>query len=240
MTSPPELAARTDVRSAIVDAAAALLRQGGGRALTTRAVAQAAGVPAPTIFRLFGDKDGLLDAVAEHVMATYVAEKAVPVADENGDPVAALRQAWRRHVEFGLTHPDLFVLLVTPGRLAHSAATQAGFAQLAARVARLAAAGLLRVSEARAVAMIHAAGSGVVLALLDQPEESRDAGLAEATLEAVMGRILTSRPAPPADELATLVVAFRSAVPELPTLSAGEKALLSEWLGRTVAELQNA
>ncbi|WP_338419811.1 TetR family transcriptional regulator [Streptomyces klenkii] len=33
--------------------------------MTTRAVAAAAGVQAPAIYRLFGDKDGLLEAVAE-------------------------------------------------------------------------------------------------------------------------------------------------------------------------------
>jgi AcrR family transcriptional regulator len=36
----------------------------GRRAVTTRAVAAGAGVQAPTIYRLFGDKDGLLDALA--------------------------------------------------------------------------------------------------------------------------------------------------------------------------------
>lgn len=40
------------------------------RAVPTRPVAKVAGVPAPTIFWKFGDKDGLMGAVAEHVMAT--------------------------------------------------------------------------------------------------------------------------------------------------------------------------
>src|SRR6478752_6009898 len=86
-----------DARARILAAATDLLATGGRDALTTRAVAAAAGVQAPTIYRLFGDKDGLLDAVAEHVMATYVAEKTA-VADAEaraeGDPVADLRSAW--------------------------------------------------------------------------------------------------------------------------------------------------
>ena len=45
-------------------------------AVTTRAVADAAGVQAPTLYRLFGDKDGLMEAVAEHVMAAFVHAKA--------------------------------------------------------------------------------------------------------------------------------------------------------------------
>ena len=52
-----------------MEVAARLLREQGAAAVTTRAVAMAAGVQAPTIYRLFGDKDGLLDAVAEYVLA---------------------------------------------------------------------------------------------------------------------------------------------------------------------------
>src|SRR6187200_2009731 len=113
--------ARDDLRSDIVGAAAALLHEKGARAVTTRGVAQAAGVQAPTIYRLFGDKDGLIDAVAEHVMAAYVAAKAGPVAD--ADPVADLRAGWQMHVEFGLANPELYGLLSSPGRGEPSPAT---------------------------------------------------------------------------------------------------------------------
>ncbi len=212
---------RPDTRAAIVEAAGRLLRQGGVQTVTTRAVAEAAGVPAPTIFRIFGDKAGLLDAVAEHVMATYAAAKALQVAEEDGDPVEDLRAAWRGHIDFGLTNPDLFALLTAPGRVHRSPATAVGAEVLAARVARLADAGLLRVSEARAVSMIHASGTGVVLALLGQSEPGRDAGLAEASFDAVLGGILASAPAPPATDLAALTVTFESAVPRLPAAQPG-------------------
>ena len=55
-----------DGRDRILAEAVDLLARGGREALTTRAVAAAAGVQAPTISRLFGDKQGLVDAVAEH------------------------------------------------------------------------------------------------------------------------------------------------------------------------------
>src|SRR3954469_10281766 len=109
-----DAAARQDVRSSIVDAASRLLRDEGASAVTTRAVAQAAGVQAPTIYRLFGDKEGLIDAVAEHVMAAYVAEKSFGVGDADGDPVAELRAAWDLHVQFGLANAELYRLLNAP------------------------------------------------------------------------------------------------------------------------------
>ena len=224
-------------RSRITEAAALLLREGGVRAVTTRAVATAAGVPTPTIFRVFGDKDGLMDAVAEHVMVTYVAAKSELASREDGDPLDDLRHAWRSHIDFGLANPDLFVLLSTPGRLALSPATAAGTGVLQARVKRLAEAGLLAVPEPRAVGLIHAAGTGAVLALLHQPADSRDTSLADIMLEAVLRAVLTRSPALSASNLAPLAIAFRTAVPHLPGLTDGERQLLTEWVDRTIAEI---
>ncbi|MGW6929852.1 TetR/AcrR family transcriptional regulator [Lentzea sp. NPDC054927] len=239
MTESSLAETRVDARSKIVAAAAHLLSTSGAKAVTTRAVAQEAGIPAPTIFRLFGDKDGLLEAVAEQVMADYVAEKTARAADENGDPVEDLRVAWRTHIAFSLANPDVFLLLVDPARSQHSSASTTGTEVLRARVARLAAAGLLNVSVARAVDMIHAAGSGAVLALLGRPEAQRDPELTDALLDAVLAQILTSAPVPPAADPMALVVAFRETLPQLPSLSDAERTLLSEWLTRTAAELQD-
>jgi AcrR family transcriptional regulator len=60
------------MRAQIVEVAAGLLASGGRDAVSTRAVAAAAGTQAPTIYRLFGDKDGLLAAVLEYGFATYL------------------------------------------------------------------------------------------------------------------------------------------------------------------------
>ncbi|MEU7474555.1 TetR/AcrR family transcriptional regulator [Lentzea sp. NPDC042327] len=227
-----------DARVKIVTAAAHLLRTGGAKAVTTRAVAQEAGVPAPTIFRLFGDKDGLLEAVAEQLMADHVTEKSASAAAEDGDPVEDLRAAWRTHLAFSLAHPDVFLLLTGPGRRRSPAAT-GGTEVLRARITRLAAAGLLNVSVARAVDLVHAAGSGAVLALLGKPEDQRDPQLADVLLEAVLGQVLTTAPAPPAADPLALVLAFEAALPELPSLSDGERTLLTEWLSRTTTALQD-
>jgi AcrR family transcriptional regulator len=227
--------AREDVRAGIVEAAAALLREHGVRGVTTRAVAQAAGVQAPAIYRLFGDKDGLVDAVAEHVMATYVdAKQEVGLADD----AAGLRTGWHAHVAFGLANPDLFALLVAPGRVEPSAATAAGLQVLHAQVHRLAAAGLLRVDEERAVSMIHAAAVGTVLALAGAPAEARDDGLADAMWDTVSAAIFTDTPATPADDLVALLATVATAVPSLPALTGPERALMAEWISRALHHLR--
>ncbi|WP_134767069.1 TetR/AcrR family transcriptional regulator [Nocardioides sp. 1609] len=232
-----------DPRQRIVEAATRLLREEGASALTTRGVAQAAGVQAPTIYRLFGDKDGLLDALAEHVMATYVAAKAAPGPDGAGPdgagPVEELRAGWRMHVEFALANPDLYALLQAPGRLGPSPATVAGIEVLRARVRRLAAAGLLRVDEERALLMIHAAGNGAALALLATPPAERDPGLSEAMLAAVLGAILATAPATPDTAAHTIAVTFGTVVPTLPGLSEAERTLMGEWLARSLTGLRD-
>jgi len=219
-----------------VEVAARLLREQGPAAVTTRAVAQAAGLQAPAIYRVFGDKDGLLDAVAEYVYARHIAEKAGKARAADGtDPIADLRTGWDTHIGFGLANPALYVLLVDPGRSARSPASAAGLDVLRGRVHRVAGMGRLRVPERRAVELIHAAGTGAVLTLLAMPPQERDLGLTDAMYDAVTASILTDAPALAADGPAAAAVAFRTVVPELPALTDAERALLSEWLDRATA-----
>lgn len=222
----------TGRRTALLEVAAQLLCEHGPSAVTTRAVAHAAGMQAPVIYRLFGDKDGLLDAVAEHAFATYVAAKAQ--GERDGDPIAELRRGWDTHVGFGLANAALFGLLVDPARGSRSPAALAGLEVLAARVHRIAEIGRLRVAESRAVEIIHAAGTGAVLALLAMPAGHRDLDLADAMYDAVTRAILTDAPALTENKATTVAVAFRTVIPELSKLSAAERSLMSEWLDRAI------
>src|SRR5947209_10691761 len=93
---------RPDARARILRAAAELLATGGRNAVTTRAVSAAAGVQPPTIYRHFGDMQGLFDVVARETLAVYAQEKAArPPTD---DPVEDLRRGWDLHIEIGRAH----------------------------------------------------------------------------------------------------------------------------------------
>src|ERR1035438_1174432 len=120
---------RSTTQAKIIDAAARLLRDHGPAAVTTRRVAEQAGVQPPAIYRLFGDKDGLLEAVAEHVMAAFASSKAAIVqaaSADNVDPLDDLRAGWRSQIEFGVANPALFHLLSDPTRVARSPGAQLG------------------------------------------------------------------------------------------------------------------
>ena len=236
MTIDAEASPRAGLRAHIIESAARLLREGGAAAVTTRRAADAAGVQPPTIYRLFGDKDGLLDAVAEHVMSRHVAGKAAHAhADE--DPVEALRSGWHAQIDFGLSNPELIRLM--NARHGTSPAIEAGIKVLQARIHGLATAGLLHVSERRALDMIHAAGTGAVQALLETPPEKRDLGLADALLDAVLTRITRPRSAKnETDSTTSTTVTFATVVPQLPGLSTAERSLMLEWLERSIQTAQ--
>jgi AcrR family transcriptional regulator len=222
-------ATRERIRSQLVEVAAQLLADGGPEAVTTRSVALTAGVQVPTIYRLFGDKNGLLDAVVAHGFVTYVAGKHI---DVDGDPVDDLRVGFELHIGFGLANPALFRLMHTAVRTPDGrAALEAGTRVLEQRVHRVAATGRLRVSEQRAVELIRAAGTGVVFTLLDRLGTDRDEGLPAAAWDAVCSIILTDRP-PATTGPAAAAVMLRAALPQLPGFSPAERDLLSEWLGR--------
>ena len=224
-------AATDDLRARIVEATAALIAERGRHAATTRAVARAAGVQAPAIYRIFGDMGELLDAVAEHRLAAYVAEKSR--REPHPDPVQDLRDGWDMQVTFGLAHPSLFEIMSSGAEArAASPAFAAGLDVLRRRISAIARAGRLKVSEQRAVDLLHAMSVGTVLVLLAQTEMRRDQGFSLAARESVLTAITTDAPAVADVAPHTAATALRASLEQIPVLTPGEKALVVELLDR--------
>lgn len=232
MTTYPSSAARPDdVRARIVAAAAGLIASGGRDAATTRAVAAAADVQVPAIYRLFGDMRGLLDAVAEHDLAAYLAEKAV--REPHPDPVEDLRESWDQYIEFGLAHPAVFAIMnADPRPRPLTPAIATGLDVLRRRIRRIALDGRLRMSEARAVALIQSVGVGTVLTLLRAPDERRDPGLSETAREAVVAAITSEASATVDPGPSGAAAALRASLDRTSVLTDGERSLLTELLDR--------
>ncbi|MFD6530991.1 TetR/AcrR family transcriptional regulator [Streptomyces sp. NPDC060184] len=228
------------LRQKIVLAAASLLEEGGLDAVSTRAVAARAGVPTPSIFRIFGDKDGLLEAVAEHGFRRYLEVKAELFTGE--DPVQALRDAWDLHIRFGLEHPAYYTLVygrVRPGHMPQTGRRAAD--DLRRMIVRVAAAGRLRVSVERATEVMHSTGAGTILTLIGHPEKARDLRNAWEAREMVINTLTlpAEGPATPGQETFGSVVAGRATAllaalgqDGTAPLSTGERTLLLEWLDR--------
>lgn len=137
-------------------------------------------------------------------------------------------------IDFGLANPELFVLLIDPARGRRSPAAQAGIQLLAERVHRVALIGRLQVSEAHAVELIHAAGTGAVLTILARLPAQRDRRLAAAMYDAVLHQILVDDSRAAAGGVVAPAVALRAHAAQVRALSTGERALLAEWLERIV------
>ena len=97
-------------RDRILQAALRLLETAGAQAVSTRTVSAAAGVQPPTIYRHFGDMQGLLDAAASAGFTAFVQAKAAQAPA--GDPLDQLRAGWRLHVEFGLNRPHVYLQML--------------------------------------------------------------------------------------------------------------------------------
>ncbi len=228
-----------DMRERIMQAAAELLARGGREAVSTRAVSAAAGVQAPTIYRQFGDMQGLLDAVARETLAGYVRQMGT---QERADaPIEDLRRGWDLHVAFGLANPAAYALIYgDPTTMANAPAARDDLAILHGLVARAAEAGRLQVSVPHAVRMLAAAGIGVTLSLIATPPEARDLRLSTAMREAVFAAITiapTSDDAPDGTpgpgRVVARAVALHAVLAEVPgVLSLAERHLLGEWLDR--------
>jgi AcrR family transcriptional regulator len=238
----PSRDSRPHARARIVRAATELLATGGRNAVTTRAVSAAAGVQPPTIYRHFGDMQGLLDVAARETLAVHVREQATRAL--TNDPVEDLRRGWDLHIAFGLAHPDAFALLYSAPSVAASVSViHEGVEVLQGLVARIAEAGRLRVDVAHATDLIHAAGTGVTLTLAATPPEERDPRLSETMREAILTALTVpaaaetpkgeTNAAPATEQVAVHAVALQALLTDAPgVLSAAERQLLSDWLDR--------
>jgi AcrR family transcriptional regulator len=233
-TAVPRTAAREQTRRQVIDVAIDLLERGGRDAVTTRAVADAAGLQPPALYRLFGDKEGLLDAVAEYGFTRFLAAKQ-QVDPAPQDPVKELRDGWDIVVEFGLANPALYTLMYDePTR--STAGFRIGLEHLMDRIRRIAAAGLLRVEEGLAAQIVHATASGAVLTWLSLPEPEQDPALLGALRESMITTVTTQEPAVHEPGPAGAARALRAALPgQKNTLSHAEQQLLMEWLRRLSA-----
>ncbi|MEU9357109.1 TetR/AcrR family transcriptional regulator [Streptomyces sp. NPDC048301] len=229
-------------RRRIVEAAVELLEQGGAAAVSTRAVAAAAGVQPPAIYRHFGDKDGLLEAVAEYGYARFLESKRAQLDPAPEDPVAELRRGWDMVVEFGVSRPELFEVMNRASGRGADTAHRVGLDILHGRVRRLAAGGWLRVDEELAAQIIQATGRGAVIAWRSTPEERRDPALLSILRESMVAAVTRTEPTLSVVESgpAPAARALRAALPDASggtgVLSDGEHRLLREWLDRLAAD----
>ena len=225
-----------DTRTKMLEAAEALLDASPDGDISTRAVCEAVGVGAPVLYRLFGDKAGLLSAVVDYGFDRYLAAKRA--AEPSDDPVADLRSGWDTHVAFALAHPAVYRLMYSPSFAAVPSAATEALRLLREVLDRCAAAGRLRVDPSVAAQSIMSANVGVALSLVTQPEAYADPDLSTRVRDAVHARLLvTDEPSSTTSDVPATALQLAAQLRAAPgsSVTSAELALLHEWLGRLAA-----
>jgi AcrR family transcriptional regulator len=103
----------SDITEQLLEAAAELLAEHGFQGLRMIEVASRAGVSRQTVYNEFGNKEGLVEAVAAHRTAQYVAEVEARLVEDD-KPWEAIRSAFT--FTFEQTAQDRLVSAVLTGR----------------------------------------------------------------------------------------------------------------------------
>jgi AcrR family transcriptional regulator len=221
-------------RSVIIEAAADLLAHSPSGDISTRAVCEAAGVQQPALYRLFGDKEGLLAATVDHVWDEYLGMKRS--AERSADPLEDLRSGWDSHTRFAIAHPNAYRLLFGSGAVGPAESAAEAMRLLREVLDRLAAQGRLRLDPEVAARVVMAANTGVALALVLRPELHTDATLSTMLRDIVHGALVSdAAPASDAGESERIAaITLRSTLPETSgdLFTEREAGLLDEWLER--------
>jgi AcrR family transcriptional regulator len=196
-------------------------------------VAAAAGIRAASLYRLFGDKDGLLAALAIHGFDIYLAEKHILV--HTGDPVQDMRRGWDIHVDFGLRHPAFYLLMYGTDRRGRRPPAARRGPRPPAEVPRPR--GRRRLPQGpvrpRRPPLLPAV-TGITLSLIGAPAEDGDPEISARMRDTLIDSLTTGPPPATAPGLASRALALDAALAAedgaaIP-LRLTETALLRDWL----------
>lgn len=233
MTEPPStVSPNLPPRERILRAAALLLEESDGAAVSTRDVTRLAEVTAPTLYHHFKDKAGLVDAVVTDAFRRYLELKKEALTEQT--PIGRLRAGWDMHVDFGVAQPVLYGLMydspqsrqeIPAARMAHEA-LQAGLETLQGT-------GLLVVPVAQAAAMLEAAATGATLYVIRSRGSANDPYV-QSLRDAVIARLTGIGPEHVTNNYVEIARHLLLALPdsEVPSLRPSELALLRDWLHR--------
>jgi len=224
------------IRDIILDATSELLAESSAGAVSTRAICERAGIQAPTLYRQFGDKDALIAQVVDRAFQLYLDSKRNRVVSP--DPQQTLRNGWDSHVAWALANPSFYRVIYSSG-VQRPAGVDDAHAILLGDLEACAAAGGLKVSPPIAAQMIMSATVGIAMMLIARPDQYPDPAISARLRDSVYSAVFTDEIGPggspeKAPSVAATALTLSSLVSgsETTGLTAAEKALAIEWLGR--------
>ncbi|MER6350882.1 TetR/AcrR family transcriptional regulator [Streptomyces sp. NPDC001634] len=222
---------QSELRLRMLQAAEKQLAASPGHDISTRAVCEAVGVGQPVLYRLFGDKAGLLSALVDHGFDRYIQRK--KALEVTGNPLDDLRAGWDDHIAFALERPAIYRLMFSPTLAQQPTAPRTVFEMLTRTLERCAQAGALRIPPELAAQQILSANIGVALGLLVRPDIYTDPGLSAKVRDAVFAACIgTPAPDPGGESSGRTAIQLAAQLRRAPVPSLGdeEQRLLLKWL----------
>jgi AcrR family transcriptional regulator len=218
----------------MLKAAESLLQKSPVSDLSTRAVCEEVGVGVPVLYRLFGDKNGLISAVVDAVFERYLSRKRAQQPSD--DPVDDVYTAWDNHVAFARRNSAVYRIAYAPSLTEVPAAVDEARLLLVKRFVRCAAAGKLNTTPDEAAQAMMAACVGVNLSVLAHPATYFDPQLSRRVRDVVVGGLLVDTGAraardPTANTLKTVALQMATLIRQMPTALTGpEVTMMLQWL----------
>ena len=220
-----------DTRAEMLKAAEAQLQESPERDISTRAVCEAVGVGAPVLYRLFGDKNGLLAAVVDRAFERYLTSKRAQTLSD--DPVEDLYAAWDLHIAFALKNQAVYRIAYAPSLDKVPAGVEEARQLLVRRLVRCAEIGMLNTTPDEAAQVMMTACTGVAISLISQPATFKCPVLSERVRDAVLAGLLvdTAHSDRHVDTLNAVALQMAALIRANPTpLTDPESALMLQWL----------
>jgi AcrR family transcriptional regulator len=162
-----------EMKDRILAAAYEILSDEGSAALTTRRVCDAVGVTMPTLYHYFPSRDELVRGVYEAALQRFMTKKrSLKLTD---DPLFDLRKSCELVLDFAFKDKNV-TRAVTARGLEEPTTFAAGYELLRERVRRAESAGILRVAEHEATAIIWSVVQGLVVLTVASPDSTHDHG----------------------------------------------------------------
>ena len=215
----------------MVRAAEALLLESSECDISTRAVCEVVGVGSPVLYRLFGDKNGLISAVVDCAFERYLASKSAQRLSE--DPVADLYSAWDLHIAFAVKNQAVYRIAYAPSLAEVPAGVEQARQLLVARLIRCAEGGRLTSTPEEAAQVMMAAATGVAISLISQPATFDYPNLSQQVRDSVLrGLVLRPFRDRRTDTLKSVALQMAALLRANQTpLTGPEQAMLLQWLG---------
>lgn len=177
------------MRAAMIEAARRLMEDSRAGNVSIREVCEAVGVGKSVLYRHFGNKHGLLNAVIDEAFSRYIERKRS--REHMTDPVTDLYACWDDYLDFAAANPALYRLMFSPALPKVPEAAGRIFVLLTEALDRCAVAGALRIPSREAAQMILSANTGIALNTLSQPDRYGHPELSARVRDAVFATCLT-------------------------------------------------